>query len=367
MPFHLNVYSNDVHSDHPTYAICIDAGPWSELASRIQQLCRPTKLIVATDQNVDSLHAGALSAALAGLGVPVIRLVCPPGEASKCMSVANAWWEQLAAAAVDRRSVMVAVGGGVVGDLAGFVAATYLRGLTLVQVPTTLLAQVDSSVGGKVAINLPAGKNLVGCFWQPSLVWIDPQVLSTLSPREFAAGMAEVIKYAVIRDSGLLPLLESQVSEITGRTPDVLASLIHNCCEIKAQVVAEDPRETTGIRAILNFGHTIGHAIENLTGYDTVLHGEAVAMGMVAEAQLAERIGWSPPGLTSRLERLLRQYELPTQLPKFSWNQWQDAMLRDKKNVGQKIAFALPRGVGAVHLTHEVPLDDVQAIVGVSC
>ena len=214
-----------------------------------------------------------------------------------------------------------------------------------------------------MAVNLPAGKNLVGCFWQPSLVWIDPTVLLSLSSREFSAGMAEVIKYAVLRDDGLMELLESQSTGLLARTPELMAPLVHRCCQIKADVVHQDPRETTGVRATLNFGHTVGHAIEKLTGYDVVLHGEAVAMGMVAEARLAEQIGWAPKGTAERLKRVLQCYDLPTESPQFSWEQWQAAMLRDKKNVADRIAFALPRRLGCVELTTEVPIEEVRAMV----
>jgi 3-dehydroquinate synthase len=357
-------YRLQVSSDQASYPILIGAGPWSALTAEISQRFQPTQLIIAMDETVADLYGSAIQHALAGLGRRVSRLVCPAGEAAKSVSVAAAWWEQLATAAVDRQALVVAVGGGVVGDLCGFVAATYLRGLRFVQVPTTLLAQVDSSVGGKVAINLPAGKNLVGCFWQPSLVWIDVHVLATLSDRQFAAGMAEVIKYGVLRDDGLLTSLEQDVASIRARDPERLAALVHQCCGIKADIVQQDPRETNGIRASLNFGHTVGHAIEKLTGYEQVLHGEAVAMGMVAEAELAARLGSGPADLPQRLRTVLHQYDLPTEWPDFPWNQWCGAMLRDKKNVADRIAFALPQRIGQVTLRTDVPLTDVQAIFG---
>jgi 3-dehydroquinate synthase len=334
------------------------------MANQLAGQFAPTRWVIAMDQTVADLYGDAVEQAVAAAGDPVTRLLCPAGEASKSVPVATEWWGRLAAAAVDRRALVLAVGGGVVGDLGGFVAATYLRGLPLVQVPTTLLAQVDSSVGGKVAINLPAGKNLVGCFWQPSLVWIDPLVLKTLSDRQFAAGMAEVIKYGVLRDEGLLTSLERESATIRARQPQRLAALVHQCCQIKAEIVRRDPRETTGVRASLNFGHTVGHAIEALTGYDQVLHGEAVAIGMVAEAELAARLGRGPADLPDRLRTVLQQYGLPTELPKLTWEQWRGAMLRDKKNVAQQIAFALPRRIGEVTLQTDVPLTAIQATLG---
>ena len=383
-------YEVEVQSDQATYPIHIlsesphevrpatrsqEEGPaadvldaadrWTQLAERVDREFRPTQVVVASDHNVHGLYGAVCQAAFEARGLRVTSLVCPAGESSKQVHVAEQWWQALAEAAIDRQAVVVALGGGVVGDLTGFVAATYLRGLRMVQVPTSLLAQVDSSVGGKVAVNLQAGKNLGGCFWQPSLVWIDPSVLTTLSPREFAAGMAEVIKYAILL-AGLLDDWERQTDDILARDPAVMAPLIECCCRIKADVVARDPRETEGIRAILNFGHTIGHAIEKLTGYDSVLHGEAVSMGMVAEARLAERTGICPGGLADRLQRILGAYGLPTQLPDFNWADWQAAMLRDKKNIGQRIAFALPWSIGDVRLCHDVPLEDVEAVCRLS-
>jgi len=351
-----------VTSDQGSYPIFIKAGSWPELVHRVSEQLRPSQWIWAADQTVAELFGPALRQALPP-DVRVVELTCPPGEASKCVALAESWWNCLAAAAVDRQAVLMAVGGGVVGDLAGFVAASYLRGLRLVQVPTTLLAQVDSSVGGKVAINLPAGKNLVGCFWQPSLVWIDPTVLSSLNPRQFAAGMAEVVKYAVIADAPLMDYLEQRLAAIQTRDPAVMADLIERCCRIKAEVVRRDPRETSGIRAWLNFGHTIGHAIESLSGYGTVLHGEAVAMGMVAETRLAQAIGFCSEDILGRLTQLLHHLQLPTALPPFSWEDWRGAMLRDKKNIAQRIAFALPQRLGQVQWTDAVLEEPLRQVV----
>lgn len=356
-------YRLDVSSDQDSYPILIGAGGWEELAAELGRRFQPTQIVVAMDHTVALKYGTTVTDILAKVGCPIGQLLCPAGEASKSVEMAATWWQALAARAVDRHAVIVALGGGVVGDLGGFVAATYLRGLRFVQIPTTLLAQVDSSVGGKVGVNLPTGKNLVGSFWQPALVWIDPTVLQTLSDREFSAGMAEVIKYAVLRDDGLMTHLEEEAPAILARDPQILGPLVHRCCEIKADIVRQDPRETNGIRATLNFGHTIGHAIESLTGYSSVLHGEGVAMGMVAEARLAERIEHNAAGLASRLEKLLQRYRLPTALPTFAWEQWRSAMLRDKKNVDQQIAFALPRQLGVVTLRRDVPIADVQAIV----
>jgi 3-dehydroquinate synthase len=244
---------------------------------------------------------------------------------------------------------VIALGGGVVGDLAGFVAATYQRGVPFVQVPTTLLAQIDSSVGGKVAINHPAGKNLIGAFYQPKLVLADTATLLTLSDREYRAGVGELVKYGVIMDALLFELLEREVARVNARDLPLLNELVRRCCELKAQVVAEDERELPGgRRAILNFGHTVGHAIEAIAGYGTVLHGEAVAIGMVAEGALAVKRGMWSAAEQARLVSLLRALGLQTALPDLDAMALLSAMGRDKKNQDKGIVFILPRAMGDV-------------------
>jgi 3-dehydroquinate synthase len=263
--------------------------------------------------------------------------------------------------------VVVALGGGVIGDLAGFVAATYARGLPLLMVPTTLLAMVDSAVGGKVGVNHPRAKNIIGAFHQPVGVWIDTEALATLPPREVRCGLAEVIKYGVILDPHFFHFLEDHAEAIAAREPGALRHIVAHSCRLKADVVSQDEREETGRRAILNFGHTVGHAVESVAGYSAhIHHGEAVAIGMTAEARLAERLGWIEPALTARLIALIDRFGLPTAVPaQLDPDALIDAMGRDKKNQRGQIRFILPRALGRVELTCAPSESDIrQVLVG---
>jgi 3-dehydroquinate synthase len=264
----------------------------------------------------------------------------------------------------DRKSTVVAVGGGVVGDLAGFIAATFARGLDFVQVPTTLLAQVDSSVGGKVGINLPGAKNMVGCFWQPRGVLIDVDVLQSLPEREFSAGMAEVVKYGVIQDAEFFGFLERHVDAINARDAAVLTQIVERCCRLKADVVEQDERELTGVRAILNYGHTFCHALEAATGYETLLHGEGVAIGMLCASRLAERLGRIDATLTKRQKDLLESFGLPTALPEVSHEELIELMYHDKKVERGKLRFVLPSRLGHVEVVRDVSSDDIRTALG---
>ncbi|HQU43694.1 MAG TPA: 3-dehydroquinate synthase, partial [Pirellulales bacterium] len=270
-----------------------------------------THVVVCTDEHVEEPHAAAVAAALAGKRVAVDLVVIESGETSKSVETAQELWEKLLDLDADRKTVVAAVGGGVIGDLAGFVAASYARGLPLVQVPTTLLAQVDSSVGGKVGVNLSGAKNMVGAFWQPIAVLIDTEVLATLPVREYRAGLAEVVKYGVILDAEFFGWLEAHVAELNARDDACLRHVIARCCQLKARVVSQDEREQTGLRAVLNYGHTFCHAFETLTGYSQLLHGEAVSIGMLCASRLAERLGRIGPEVTERQRRLLESLGLP--------------------------------------------------------
>jgi 3-dehydroquinate synthase len=272
-------------------------------------------------------------------------------------------WEAFARLRLDRRSVVIALGGGVIGDLAGFAAATYLRGIDLVQLPTTLLAQVDASVGGKTAIDLPEGKNLVGAFYQPRWVVADVGTLASLPPRELRAGLAEVIKYGVIADETLFDFLERERDAVLAGEPERLAQIVLRSCRIKADVVREDEREG-GLRAILNYGHTAGHAVEALAGYAGLLHGECVAIGMEAAARLSVRLGMLAPGDAERQRRLLEAYGLPVALPPGQEPRAiLDAMRWDKKTVGDEIRFVLARGIGIVEWGCRAADDQVLAVL----
>jgi 3-dehydroquinate synthase len=313
--------------------------------------CR-TALIV-TDRHLDGLSIpAAYRSALQDVGITADTSAVPAGEPSKSLAQAERLYDELAARAADRHTLIVALGGGVVGDLAGFVAATYCRGLPLVMVPTSLLAQVDSSIGGKVGVNHPRAKNLIGAFYQPRGVWIDIAALGTLPDREFRCGLAEIVKYGVIKSPDLFAFLEQNAGEILGRNPSALEHVILESCRIKAAVVARDEREEGEDRAMLNFGHTIGHAIESVAGYDgPYLHGEAVAVGMVAESRLAERLGWITNDVVDRQIKLLERFGLPRSAPGLDLGELVAAMRRDKKNRVGRIRFVLPHSIGRVELT----------------
>jgi len=301
---------------------------------------------------------------LARAGFESEIVVVPPGETSKSVIWVEKCYDELAAHRLERKSFIVALGGGVVGDLAGFVAATYLRGIPFIQVPTTLLAQVDSSVGGKVGVNLRAGKNLVGAFYQPRLVLCDLDTLRTLPVREYRAGLAEVIKYGIIYDAELFERLEREMEKLLGRDAKVLAGIIARCCEIKAEVVAQDETES-GLRAILNFGHTIGHALEAISHYGKYLHGEAISIGQIAAAKLSREILGLAGQDTERIEKLFHRAGLPTNI---SLNQGQHkklfaAMKLDKKVSAGEIKFVLARRIGEVEFGQKVPTASIKRIL----
>lgn len=292
-------------------------------------------------------------------------LAIPSGEGSKCVNELHRLWEELLKLRTDRRAVVIAVGGGVAGDLAGFLAATWNRGLRFVQVPTTLLAMVDSSVGGKTGINLPEAKNVIGAFWQPSLVWADLTALDTLPEREFRSGLAEVVKYGVILDPNFFVYLEAHAASLLARDPSAIAAIVRRSCELKAQVVADDELETTGLRAILNYGHTFGHAIESLASYGTYLHGEAVAIGMTMAGALAATLGRWPAESLARQTRLLQSLGLPTRIAVERTESLRparmlEAMQLDKKTSHGKLNLILPTRIGQVESVRDVPSDSIE-------
>jgi 3-dehydroquinate synthase len=324
--------------------------------------CR--RAMVVTDSTV-AVRGASVVAALADAGITATLATVPPGEPSKSLDRAADLYDDLVRLRADRHTAVVALGGGVIGDLAGFVAATYARGLPLLMVPTTLLAMVDSAVGGKVGVNHPRAKNIIGAFHQPVGVWIDTEVLATLPSRQLRCGLAEVIKYGVILDPHFFSFLEENAEPIATGDPAALRRIVAQSCRLKADVVARDEREESGVRAILNFGHTIGHALESVAGYSTrMYHGEAVAIGMAAEARLAERLGWIEPATTTRLVALIERFGLPTAIPAdLDPDALFEAMGRDKKNQRGRIRFILPRGFGRVELTDEPREADVRALL----
>jgi 3-dehydroquinate synthase len=347
-----------------TYSILIG----ERLLSRLGAACRKLRLgrrcAIITDTNVAPLHATTVERSLKQAGFESFRITVPAGEPAKSLSQLEDCYNQLAARRMERSSFIVALGGGVVGDLAGFVAATYLRGLPFMQVPTTLLAQVDSSVGGKVAVNLDAGKNLVGAFYQPRLVLCDLTTLHTLPQRELRAGVAEVIKYGIIRDAQLFERLERQLDRLFALEPAVLGGVVSRCCEIKAEVVGQDETEG-GLRAILNFGHTIGHAIENSFGYGRYLHGEAIAIGQVAAARLSQAVLGLSEAEAGRVEALLKAAGLPVEvrLTAAAETRLLRAMQLDKKVTGGDVRFVLAKRIGEVVWGQRVPAEAIRTVL----
>ena len=338
------------------YSVKIGAGLLSRLGTECRRLGLGSRCAVITDSNVAPCYARATHATLAEAGFEAVLITAPAGETSKSLKTVQLCYNQLVAQRFERKSFILALGGGVVGDLAGFVAATYLRGLPFVQVPTTLLAQVDSSVGGKVGVNLKAGKNLVGAFHQPKLVLCDLDTLATLPAREYRSGLAEVIKYGIIYDATLFGRLERQMPALLNREPKTLAAVVARCCEIKAEVVRQDEAEN-GLRAILNFGHTIGHALEAISHYGKYLHGEAISIGQVAAARLSVRVLGLRPRDLERITALFRRAGLPTDV-RLSDRQRQNllaAMKLDKKVSRGEIKLVLARRIGQVQFGQKVP------------
>ena len=338
----------DVALADRSYSIEIGQGIFSRLAPRIRDRFDASHVLVVSDVSVNRWSQQAIQD-LKAVGIRADRLEVPSGETSKSVEHLNLLWQEFQATGADRTTVVMAIGGGVAGDLAGFAAATYARGLRFIQVPTTLLAMVDSSVGGKTGINLPTSKNTVGAFWQPQGVMIELETLETLPRREYLSGLAEVTKYGVIMDEDFFAFLESNTSAVLERDPDVLIPLVARCCELKAEVVAADERETSGRRAILNYGHTFAHAFENLLGY-----GEAVSIGMHCAARLATRLGRVSNEFVERQKQLLLALGLPVEMPKLDSKAVLATMQRDKKVAHGKLRFILPDRLGKVSLVDDV-------------
>ncbi len=337
-----------------SYDIEIDAH-LGQAGNALRDLGFGPKMALVTNPTVKKLHSKPLIDGLKAAGFLVMSIEVPDGEQYKNLDWANAIYTALLTNSFDRKSSLVALGGGVIGDLTGFAAATYMRGIPFVQVPTTLLAMVDSSVGGKTGVNHPMGKNMIGAFYQPKKVLMDLNVLKTLPREEFLSGMAEVIKYGVIRDADFFDYLEKNREKILQLDPEALAHIIQRSCEIKADVVSRDEREG-GLRAILNFGHTVGHAIETAENY-TMRHGEAIAIGMVYASRLSRKAGLCDASMPDRVEQLIRGYGLPAELAalkrKPSVTELMDTMQVDKKAEGGKVKFVLPKKIGEVVITRE--------------
>lgn len=354
-----------VHLGERSYDIFITDNDLAGIGSFAAARTAGRRTLVITDEHLTT-HLPALTRSLEQAGFAVATAMLPSGEAQKSLTTASQLYDRLVDLRADRKTLIVALGGGVMGDLAGFVAATFNRGLPLLMVPTTLLAMVDSSVGGKVGINHARGKNLIGAFHQPSGVWIDTSLLNSLPDREYRSGLAEVVKYGVILDATFFDWMENHKEAIFRRDPGAIRQIVTRSCELKAEVVEQDERELTGLRAVLNYGHTFAHAFETIGGYGAWLHGEAVAAGMVCESRLAERRGLITAEVTKRQLDLLQSLKLPTApLPNWSSDQLLSVMRNDKKNVEGKLRFVLPTRLGEVKLFDDVPEEDVRRILEV--
>jgi 3-dehydroquinate synthase len=340
-----------------SYAIHVAAGLLEAVGPTVRAAGAGRAVVIA-DAAVAATHAATVEDSLRAAGVSTAGLTVPSGEASKSIAGAGRLWDALAALAVDRQTHLVAVGGGVVGDLAGFAAATFGRGLAVWQVPTTVVAQVDSAIGGKTGINLTAGKNLVGAFWQPRGVFADVATLATLPDREFVSGFAEVVKYGMILDAAFFTWLEANAAALLARDPAALVHAIERSAALKAGVVERDERELTGLRAVLNYGHTFAHAYETAAGYGTLLHGEAVSIGMARAARLARSLGRIADDVVQRQDAVLASLGLPIACSPGSGpaaDELLTIMRRDKKAVGGRLRFVLPERIGRVELVDDVP------------
>jgi 3-dehydroquinate synthase len=343
-----------------SYTIAIAEG----LLPGIGAACKTVGLVgraaVVTNPTVAAFYADTVVNSLQESGYRPVLVEIPDGEEFKNSITLNTVYDQLIEAGLDRSCFLVALGGGVVGDLAGFAAATFLRGIPFVQVPTTLLAQVDSSVGGKTGIDHPLGKNLIGAFYQPQLVLSDISALHTLSERHYLAGLAEVVKYGAVLDTELFMQLEAGVDRLLRRDPLLLEQVVARCCEIKAWVVEQDERES-GLRAVLNYGHTLGHAYETLSGYRDLVHGEAVAIGMAKAAFLSQREGHCSKQDAERINLLLQQLKLPVEAPEVSQDELVNALSKDKKNRSGTLQYICNRGIGSYAFYQCTPVQLAEA------
>ncbi len=342
-----------------SYDIVIGRGNLSGLGERLSEFGFSRRIAVVSNPTVFSIYGRSVIDPLKGYGFECLKILIPDGEEYKDYLWSYYILTELLKNRLDRRSCLIALGGGVIGDITGFVASIYMRGISFVQVPTTLLAQVDSSVGGKTGVNHYLGKNMIGTFFQPRIVWIDTDTLKTLPEREFLGGLSEVIKYGVIWDENLFKFLRDNRESITALDHSAMTHIIKRSCEIKAEVVSRDEREA-GLRAILNFGHTIGHAIETLTGYRRYIHGEAVSIGMRVEALLSMALGIAEKGVDEEIRSILSSYRLPVNLPdSINENEIINSMQIDKKAISGKLRFILPERIGKVRIEEVTDSDRV--------
>lgn len=336
-----------------SYHIIIDRDILGKIGDFISKISKPCKAVIVTDKTVENLYGSIVFNSLSECDFDVKLVSIEDGEDQKSIQRAEELYEHMFDHKIDRKSIIVALGGGVIGDLTGFVASTFMRGIPFVQIPTTLLSQVDSSVGGKVAVNHPRGKNMIGSFYQPKAVFIDTATLTSLPKAEMIAGMVEVIKYGVIKDLDFFEYIEDHLSEIMSLDAEALENSVYNSCKTKAHVVEQDEKEE-GLRAILNYGHTIGHALEALTSYKKYRHGEAVAIGMVYASKLAKEMGLIDDTVLERQKTLFNKLGLKLKDDKLNPNDIVKILYQDKKTIGGKLRFVLPTEIGKVIITDKV-------------
>ncbi len=336
-----------------SYPIIIEQGCLARIGEDLAKRKIANRYCIITDDNIRTLYGEIVLKSLNDNNISAELISFPAGEASKNLSLFASLSSSLAQLGFDRKDGVIALGGGVTGDLAGFIASSYMRGIPFVQIPTSLLAQVDSSVGGKTGVDIPEGKNLVGAFYQPKAVYIDTDVLKTLPKSEFIGGMAEVIKYGVIWDSSFFQYILDVRDDALSLEPAIISKIIFTCCKIKAEVVAEDEQETN-LRRILNYGHTIGHAVEAVSDF-SIIHGKGVAIGMSAAARISVKKGLMTKEDAARIDSIICEYGLPTEIPKeFNRNKIKKYLLTDKKIVAGKISYILPKTIGEVVITDDV-------------
>jgi 3-dehydroquinate synthase len=346
-----------------SYTIVVEPGVLNAVGSRLRGIAVGSRAVVVSDATVMRLHGAGVVKSLETAGFTVTIVEVPEGEAAKTLRVAERCWDHLLTAGLDRTSTVLALGGGAVGDAAGFVAASYMRGINFVQLPTTVLAQVDASIGGKTALDHPKAKNLIGAFHQPRLVLVDPAVVQSLPDREFRSGLAEIVKHGIVLDADYLEDVERSAPALLRRDLDTLARIIGGSCRLKASVIERDPEEKSELRFALNAGHTIGHALEALTGFARWTHGEAVALGLVAEAYLAERIGMAVMDTTRRQEAVLAAVGLPVRAADVDAAAVLDAITRDKKARDGRVPFVLAPAIGSFRVVYDIAAGDVRQAV----
>lgn len=345
-----------------SYPIYVGENLLVQAGTLLSNVISGKKILIVTNPQVNRLYGETLLKSLKSAGYDVFTTEIRDGEQYKNLDTMAGLYDATVEANLERSSTIVALGGGIVGDITGFLAATYMRGVRFVQIPTTLLAQVDSSVGGKVGVNHPRGKNLIGAFYQPQCVLIDTTTLKTLPAREIGAGFAEVVKTALLGDANFFCFLEQQIEKVIALEAESIGQVIAQCCQTKAKVVAADEREA-GLRAILNLGHTFGHAVETLTDYQVYRHGEAVAIGLVAACRLAEEVMNLPGEITQQVRRLLKTANLPVSFPGYPMEAWRKALALDKKVADSTVVFVLPRKIGECRVVNDVPIEKALNVI----